>query len=130
MAYIKFKPLTPSMQFNRMVTLEELDSELLKLLDSSETVQFAFSAGRDFGILTDKRIMIIDRKGVRGFRRQIYSIMYDSISTYNLDIHNFDTTIEMTVDSGYVIILSFYKPIPLDTMFDIYKYLSSKILEK
>ncbi len=130
MAYIKFKPLTPTMQFNRMVTVEELDKELLGLIDKSETVQFAFSSGRDYGVLTDRRIIISDRKGVRGFRRKFYSILYDSISTYNLDIHNFDTTIEMSVDSGYIIILSFYKPIPLEAMFDIYKFLSSKILEK
>lgn len=130
MAYIKFKPLTPTMQFNRMVTVEELDKELLGLIDKSETVQFAFSSGRDYGVLTDRRIIISDRKGVRGFRRKFYSILYDSISTYNLDIHNFDTTIEMSVDSGYIIILSFYKPIPLEVMFDIYKFLSSKILEK
>ena len=129
-AYIKFKPLTPTMQFNRMVTVEELDKELLNLIDKSETIQFAFSSGRDYGVLTDKRIIISDRKGVRGFRRKFYSIIYDSISTYNLDIHNFDTTIEMTVDSGYIVILSFYKPIPLEIMFDIYKFLSSKILEK
>ena len=128
MAYIKFKPLTPTMQFNRIVWVEELDKELLGLIDKSETIHF--SSGRDYGVLTDKRIIISDRKGVRGFRRKFYSIMYDSISTYNLDIHNFDTTIEMTVDSGYIVVLSFYKPIPLEVMFDIYKFLSSKILEK
>lgn len=130
MAYIKFKPLTPTMQFNRIVSVEELDKELLGLIDKSETIHFSFSSGRDYGMLTDKRIIISDRKGVRGFRRKFYSIMYDSISTYNLDIHNFDTTIEMTVDSGYIVVLSFYKPIPLEVMFDIYKFLSSKILEK
>ena len=130
MAYIKFKPLTPTMQFNRIVSVEELDKELLGLIDKSETIPFSFSSGRDYGVLTDKRIIISDRKGVRGFRRKFYSIMYDSISTYNLDIHNFDTTIEMTVDSGYIVVLSFYKPIQLEVMFDIYKFLSSKILEK
>ena len=130
MAYIKFNPLTPTMQFNRIVSVEELDKELLGLIDKSETIPFSFSSGRDYGVLTDKRIIISDRKGVRGFRRKFYSIMYDSISTYNLDIHNFDTTIEMTVDSGYIVVLSFYKPIPLEVMFDIYKFLSSKILEK
>ena len=130
MAYIKFKPLTPTMQFNRIVSVEELDKELLGLIDKSETIHFSFSSGRDYGVLTDKRIIISDRKGVRGFRRKFYSIMYDSISTYNLDIHNFDTTIEMTVDSGYIVVLSFYKPIPLEVMFDIYKFLRSKILEK
>ena len=130
MAYIKFKPLTPTMQFNRIVSVEELDKELLGLIDKSETIHFSFSSGRDYGMLTDKRIIISDRKGVRGFRRKFYSIMYDSISTYNLDIHNFDTTIEMTVDSGYIVVLSFYKPIPLEVMFDIYKFLSSKILGK
>lgn len=130
MAYIKFKPLTPTMQFNRIVSVEELDKELLGLIDKSETIHFSFSSGRDYGVLTDKRIIISDRKGVRGFRRKFYSIMYDSISTYNLDIHNFDTTIEMTVDSGYIVVLSFYKPIPLEVMFDIYKFLSSNILEK
>lgn len=130
MSYVKFKPLTAELNYTSVVTKEEIEPELLQLFDANEEVFIVCKATRDLVVLTNKRIMILDRKGVRGFRRQIYSVMYRSISTYSIDIHNFNTAIELITDSGYQLILTFSKPIPLETMFDIYKYISSKLLEK
>lgn len=130
MAYVKFKPLTAELNYTSVVSKDEIEPELIQLFDPMEEVFIVCKATRDLVVLTNKRIMILDRKGVRGFRRQIYSVMYRSISTYSIDIHNFNTAIELITDSGYQLVLTFSKPIPLETMFDIYKYISSKLLEK
>lgn len=129
MAYMKFKPLTAELNYTSVVTKEEIEPELLQLIDEKEKIFIVCKATRDLVVLTDKRIMILDRKGVRGFRRQIYSVMYRSISTYSIDIHNFNTAFELITDSGYQLVLTFSKPIPLNTMFDIYKYMSNRLLE-
>ncbi len=129
MAYMKFKPLTAELNYTSVVGVDEIEPELAQLIDKSEDIFIVCKATRDLVILTSKRIMILDRKGVRGFRRQIYSIPYGSVSTYSIDIHNFNTAIELITDSGYQLVLTFSKPIPLETMFDIYKYLSNQLLE-
>lgn len=130
MAFIKFRPLTPAMNFKEIIDVKTIDKELLDLIQKEEEIVCAFKAVRDVGILTNKRIILEDKKGARGFRRKIYSIMYSSVSDYSLDIENMNAIIEMSLDSGYKVILSFYKPIPLDDMFKIYNYISRKILDK
>lgn len=130
MSFIKFKPLTPAMNFKEIIDIKDVDKEIIKFIKKDEEIYCVLRAVRDIGILTNRRIIMIDYKGVRGFRKKIYSIMYSSISNYNLEVKNLDTIIEMTLDSGYQLILSFYKPIPLEDMFKIYNYIDNKILEK
>ena len=108
-----------------------------KHLNPGEEVIFAFGGQKNdtfydlfttcVVVLTNKRITIIDRRGVRGFRRTIYSIPFSSISTYSIDIHNFDTAVEIITSSGYQLIVKFQKPIPLETMYSIYNYISNKV---
>ena len=129
MAFIKFKPLTPPMNFKEILDIKQIDKDVLNFIKKGEEIHCAFRAVRDIGILTNRRIILVDFKGARGFRKKIYSIMYSSISNYNLEVKNVDTIIEMTLDSGYQVMLSFYKPIPLDDMFKIYNFIDYKILE-
>jgi hypothetical protein len=71
---------------------------------------------------------LIDVKGVKGVRKKIFSIKYNSISSYELDIHTFDSAINITTDSGYIMSLNFLKPIPLDDMFKVYHLINQYLL--
>ena len=83
MAFIRFKPISSYFNFNACIHRESLDSEGMKYIDTdNEKVVMAFRSKRDLGIFTDKRVVLIDRKGFRGFRKSIYAIKYDSISSY------------------------------------------------
>lgn len=130
MSFMKLKPLTESMRFTSVLAKEDISEEIINLLDKDEVIKFSYSASRDIAIITNMRILVIDRKGVRGFRRSLVSVTYNMISAYSLDVNNMDCRIEMIVTSGHKLILDFYKPIPLENMFDVYKYISHKILEK
>ncbi len=129
MAFIKFRPLTPTMNFKEIIDAKNVGEDILKLVKKDEEIFCVLRAVRDIGILTNRRIIIVDKKGIRGFRQKIYSIMYSCISNYNIEIKNMDTIIEITLDSGYQVVLSFYKPIPLEDMFKIYNFIDNKILE-
>lgn len=128
MAFMKLKPLTETLRLDKIVERENLPVEIISLFEKDEKVKYAFSALRDYVVITDKRIIIEDKKGLRGFRRSFYSVLYSSISVYYIDVKDFDCTINIIINSGHNLSLNFYKPIPLNDMFEVYKYLNNKIL--
>ena len=128
MAFIKFKPLTSRYNFYNTIASNEFDSKIGKYLSPEEEVLIAFKSTRDVGIFTNKRILLIDVKGVKGVKKKIFSIKYSSISSYELDIHTFDSAINITTDSGYIMSLNFLKPIPLDDMFKVYHLINQYLL--
>ncbi len=129
MAFIKFKPIATQFRFFQMVESKDLEEEVLRYVDPNEKIILAVKSKRDYGIFTDKRLVLIDKKGIRGFRESIYAIKYDNITTYILNIHNFDSTIEMITNGAHKLKVSLLKPIPLDTVYVIYEYLTNYIIK-
>jgi hypothetical protein len=128
MAFLKFKPLISNLNFRSSINLNELPEDINDYLIDNEEVVLAYKAYRDVVAFTNKRILLIDKKGINGFRRTVFSILYRSISSYSLNIRTIDSTIDITTDSGYKLSFNFLKPIPLDDMFKVYRYLANKIL--
>ncbi len=130
MAFIKFKPLISRLNFKGELKPEEITGDIKQYLVEDEKIVIAYKAYRDICIFTNKRVMIVDLKGIRGFRKTIFSIKYDSISSYSLNIRHIDSIIDITTDSGYKISLNFMKPIPLDDMFVVYRFIADRVLNK
>lgn len=130
MAFIKFKPLTPSFNFTKTLLVEELPKEIVKYFVKGEKIVKAFKARRDIGIFTNKRILLIDKKGIIGFRERISSINYSSITSYDLNIRHIDTYIDLTLNSGHKVYLNFVKPIPLSDMYEIYWYIANYVINE
>jgi hypothetical protein len=130
MAYLKFKPITSKLNFYKTLTAKEAEGELDQILEPHEDIITAFKSIRDIGIFTDKRIILIDKKGFGHVRKSIISIKYSSISSYSLNIHTIDSAIELVFDSGYKLMINFLKPISLDDMYKVYKYISDFVLNK
>lgn len=128
MAFLKFRPLTSRFNFIATIDEKDINSNLLQYLLDNETIFLAFKSGRDVGIFTDKRILLLDIKGIRGLRKNIFSLKYDSISSCELNISFFDSLINLTTDSGYKIALNFLKPILLDDMVKVYQLINSQLL--
>lgn len=129
MAFIKFKPLTSIFNFKKTLTLEEIPKDISKYFIEGETLVMAFRSVRDIGIFTNKRILLIDKKGIRGFRQRISSVNYSSICSYDINIRHIDTFIDLTLSSGHKLLLNFIKPIPLNDMYEIYWYIANFILK-
>lgn len=129
MAYIKFKPLTGLYEFHKELRTNELTADELQFITEKEQVEMAFKSVRDVCILTNKRIILIDHKGLRGLRKKILSVEYNTISTYSLNIRNYDSAIEFTTTSGYIISFNFSKPIPLDSVYIIYRHITNRVID-
>ena len=129
MAFVKFKPLASSFFFYAVVAPDEIDSNINKYLGDGEKIVFAFRSQRDIGVFTNKRIVLIDRKGIRGFCRSVFAIDYKSISSYILNIHNLDSSIEIITNSSHKVLINILKPIPLDEVYEVYKYLTNYVVK-
>lgn len=124
MAFVKFKPITSIFVFYSRIEIGEIKDEINNYVVDNERILFTFKSKRDFVVFTDKRILLVDKKGFRGFRRSISAINYSSISSYELKIRNVDSLIDVILDSGHKATMRFSKPIPLDDVYVIYKYIA------
>jgi hypothetical protein len=127
MAFIKFKPLASSFYFYSTVSNDELDDSINKYLGDGEKIVFAFRSQRDVGLFTNKRVVLIDRKGLRGFCRSVFAIDYKAISSYILNIRNLDSSIEIITNSSHRVLINILKPVPLDEVYEVYKYLTNYV---
>lgn len=130
MAFVKFKPIASHFRFYTSISSNQLDNTTLQFIDDNERIVLAFKSTRDLVIFTDKRIILIDKKGIRGFRKSIYAIEYDSISSYTLNIRNIDSIIEIITDSSHRLKMNFSKPIPLDEVHKVYQHITDCVVKK
>jgi hypothetical protein len=130
MAFIKFKPLTSRFNFHAVLKQEEIKEELSRYITSGEKIFSAYHAIRSYCIFTDKRIILVTDKGIKNIRKSIFSIKYGTISSYALNVHFIDSSIEFTIESGYKISINFRKPIPLDEMFKAYHHITDAVINK
>lgn len=128
MAFIKFKPIASHFNFYSILEKAEIPQDMMKYVLDDEKIMYAFRSKRDVGILTDKRIVLIDIKGFSGLCRTISSINFKNISSYTLNVRNFDSVIEIITDSSHCMKMKFLKPIPLSTVNNINSYISKQFI--
>lgn len=131
MAFIKFKPIASSFNFSLTIHGDDIDEEIKSYIDTNdEKIIMAFRAKRDLGIFTDKRIILVNKKGFVGFRKSIYAIEYSSIASYVLNINMFSSSIDVITNSGHELKIKFLKPISLEDVNVIYKYITDCVIEE
>ena len=127
MAYLKFKPLLPRINYMELISKDQLDYETLDMLGENEELIFASKGNRDMFIVTDRRLFIINYKLIIGNRRELLSIPYKNIDTASIEIENADILLHINTKNVYELELKFSKPISLDNIYEMYKYIASKI---
>ncbi|MBQ3435494.1 MAG: PH domain-containing protein [Bacilli bacterium] len=127
MAYLKFKPLLPRVNFDTLIKKDELDYETLDMFYEDEELFFISRGNRDMFVVTDRRILIVNYKLIIGNRREILSIPYKNIVTASVEIENADVILNINTSNVYELALKFSKPITLDDIYGMYKYITSKI---
>ncbi|KJU72408.1 hypothetical protein UC77_04500 [Clostridium baratii] len=64
----------------------ELPENLKRFIKNKEEFLFAAKTNRDAAIITDKKILICDKKGVTGKNREYFTIPYRKIISYGIEI--------------------------------------------
>lgn len=130
MSFVKFKPIATYFNFHTQINKSEIEKEDLKYISELENIEYIFKSNRDLVLFTNKRIVLINKKGIRAFRKTITSVNYGSISSFNMTIHNLDTTFEFILDSSHTLTMNFFKPIPLEVMYILYNFITEKNIKK
>ena len=113
------------------VSNEELQSKYQRLLIPEEEIELGFKLLRDTYIFTDKRLILVDKQGVTGSKREYLSLPYKSISRVSLETAGtFDLDAELKIfissDKTPTVSKKFNKNIDI---YEVQKFLMSKILK-
>ena len=80
------------------VDVEGVRRDLEPILVQDEEIDLAFSIVRDLMVFTSHRLILVDKQGVTGRKREIHSIPYRSITMFSLETAgSFDTDAELTI---------------------------------
>ncbi|UOQ74006.1 PH domain-containing protein [Hymenobacter cellulosilyticus] len=77
---------------------QELQQELTQILATGERIEKAYAIIRDQIIFTNKRLILVDKQGVTGKKREILSVPYRSIERFSMETTgHFDLDAELKI---------------------------------
>lgn len=77
---------------------QEIQLELQQLLAPGETVRAAYAVIRDLLVFTSKRLILVDKQGVTGKKREYLSLPYRSIERFSMETTgHFDLDAEIKI---------------------------------
>ncbi len=103
MSYTKFKKITKNFNFSSVVDKKDLPAYVRQYI-KKEQVLTTYKTSRDYGVFTDKKIVLFDNKGMS---KQIFTIPYKSISNQSIIFNEDSAELDLLMDSGYPVILKF-----------------------
>ncbi|MEQ8820028.1 MAG: PH domain-containing protein [Sumerlaeia bacterium] len=65
------------------VKLDQIQEEFAPLLIPGEELQRAYRVMRDMMVFSNKRLILVDKQGVTGKKREYLSIPYDSVTRFS-----------------------------------------------
>lgn len=80
------------------VDVERLEQEFSTLLIDGETIEHAYKILRDLIVFTSRRLVLVDKQGLTGKKREYLSIPYGSITRFSKETAGrFDMDAEIKV---------------------------------
>ena len=77
---------------------QEIQLELQQLLAPGETVRAAYAVIRDLLVFTTKRLILVDKQGLTGKKREYVSIPYRSVERFSMETTgHFDLDAELKI---------------------------------
>ena len=132
MAYIKYKELTQYFNFYKELDVHKLPAYVTDYFEEGEIPYVAYGTIRDKFVLTDRKIILFDVRGISGERKKIHFFPLLSISSTALEFKTKSVTILLSMDSGYQLRLNFVKMLAQDKtkIRTVYMHLIHRISEK
>lgn len=103
MSYTKFRNITKKFNFAKVLDRKELPAYARQYI-KNEQLLIVYKTKRDYGVFTDKKIVLFDNQGLK---KHIYTIFYKSISIISVSFDQDSAKLNLYMDSGYPITLNF-----------------------
>jgi len=128
-AYNKFKELTGNFNFNKRIPVDQLPDSIKRYVEDDEKVWLCYKVYNDEIIFTNKKIVILDTKGILKAIKKVHALPYCHISSAAIDFGFSSIAIHLSMDSGYQLKLNFVSLTEeaKDEMNDIYINMMKKI---
>ena len=110
MAYMKYKELTKYFNFSSGVDIDSLPEHIYDYLYEDEMILDAYRTSRDYGIFTDRKMILFDSPfsfWILDSKKEINIIPYKSISTCSIIFRPGHAELFLMFDSGYPLRLKF-----------------------
>ncbi len=132
MAYIKYKELTQYFNFYKELDIKELPHYVTDYFEDGEVPFVAYATVRDKFVLTNKKIILFDVRGIFGKTKVIHFFPLLSISSTALEFKPKRVGILLSMDSGYQLRINFVKMLAQDKtkIRKIYMHLIHSISDK
>jgi len=64
---------------------DKLEEELKEILIEGENIENGYNILRDYFVFTDKRLILVDKQGVTGNKKEFHSIPYKNIRHFSIE---------------------------------------------
>ena len=64
---------------------DKLEKELKKIIVEEENIEGGYNILRDYFVFTDKRLILVDKQGVTGKKKEFHSIPYHNIRHFSIE---------------------------------------------
>lgn len=111
--------------------ISNLEKKLEKIILADEEIEEGYNVIRDYFVFTDKRLILVDKQGLRGKKVEYHSIPYKSIRQFSVEsAGTFSRKSELKIwiaDIPEAVVKNFNQK--NSTIFDVQKTLASHILK-
>ncbi|ADL12360.1 PH domain-containing protein [Acetohalobium arabaticum] len=78
--------------------MEKLEKELAEILIKGEEIEQGYQLIRDYFVFTNKRLILVDKQGLTGAKKELHSIPYSSIRHFSIETaRSFDRDSELKI---------------------------------
>ncbi len=136
MAYIKYKEVTKYFYFSQEIREENLPDYVKEYIDSDDKVLLGYKTTKDYGVFTNKKIILFDKGSTFGIYKQTHTIPYSTVSTVSITYKPNGAELSLFLNSGYPLKLKFINmknPTPgeaniyKENIKKIYKFIDQRI---
>jgi len=114
MAYLKYRDLTRYYNFHTELDINSLPDYVTDYVSNGEEVLAAYADSRNKFVLTDRKIILFDVKGLYKPTKRIYIFPFSSITTTSIRFLAKKVSVLLILDSGHPLKLNFVKMLAED----------------
>lgn len=112
MAFIKYREVTKHFNFSKVIDRDNLPKYVTDYISDDEAVLAAYKTKKDYGVFTNRNIILFDNSTYFGMEKSVMSISYKSFQTLNLSYFARGTHFNILLNNGYPLILKFNNMTP------------------
>lgn len=107
MVKVDLERVKKNIKFIKVIPKTELPGYIKHYISNDEKMLVIYKTTRDYGIFTDRKIVLFDNYKKAGSVKEMFTIPYRSISTISISFLETEAEMELLFDNGHSLTLNF-----------------------